>query len=72
MLNGDAGELVPAKEYIKSIYETNENIIKLVNDLLDISRIESGRFEYSFKEGDVIEVMAMVVSLFSLVAKIKT
>ncbi len=72
LLNGDVGELAPAqKEYVKSAYETNENTIKLVNDLLDVSRIEGGRFEYDFKEGDIAEVIATVVSLFNLAAQNK-
>lgn len=72
LLNGDVGELTPVqKEYIKSTYETNENTIKLIDDLLDVSRIEGGRFEYSFKEGDITEVITKMVSLFELSAQNK-
>lgn len=34
---------------LKKGQETNEKIIKIVNDLLDTTKIESGKFSYSFK-----------------------
>ena len=44
LLDGDAGELNPEqRDYISNVYQANSNMIELVNALLNVSRIESGR-----------------------------
>ncbi|MFH1522909.1 MAG: ATP-binding protein [Patescibacteria group bacterium] len=49
VLDGDAGKLnAEQQELLFKGYRSNERIIKLVNDLLDVSRIEEGRFNYNF------------------------
>lgn len=44
VLNGKAGSLEPkATEYLNRVYISTERLIHLINEMLDVSRIESGR-----------------------------
>ena len=51
LMDGDVGKITEEqKNFINRGYESNERMIHLVNDLLNVSRIEEGRFKYSFSE----------------------
>lgn len=55
MSEGDVGQLTPEqKEFLMRGYEVNERMIVLVNDLLNVARIEEGRFGYNFNPSDYI------------------
>ncbi len=44
VLNGKAGAITPkATEYLNRVYISTERLIHLINEMLDVSRIESGR-----------------------------
>lgn len=46
ILEGDYGKIGKrAKEKLKNVFHSNERLIKIVNDLLDISKIELGKME---------------------------
>lgn len=45
MLDGDLGEITQEqKSFIEKTYKSNERMIVLINDLLDVTRIEEGRY----------------------------
>jgi signal transduction histidine kinase len=47
ILDGDLGEVSSEqREFLKKTYRANERMISLVNSLLNVSRIEEGRFVY--------------------------
>jgi len=47
LLDGDLGEITAEqKGFIEKTYISNERMISLINDLLDITRIEEGRYLY--------------------------
>ncbi|MBI4138176.1 MAG: HAMP domain-containing histidine kinase [Candidatus Wildermuthbacteria bacterium] len=58
MLEGDYGP-VPKKqrELLQKTFESNESMIRLINDLLDVSRIEEGRYLYEPAFKDIVAVV---------------
>lgn len=72
VLDGDLGPLsTEQKDYIQSGYDTNERMIGLVNDLLNVSRIEEGRFEFVFEEEDLAALAEATVDSFKDIASQK-
>jgi PAS domain S-box-containing protein len=62
LLDGDAGKLSDEQQdFAKNISESTERMIELVNALLNISRIESGRIIIAPKPTDLSELIAGIV-----------
>jgi len=57
------------KEKIKNLFLANERLITLVNDLLDVSRVESGRVDYHQEEVNLIDLINREVELLKLPAE---
>jgi signal transduction histidine kinase len=72
MLEGSFGELnQKVDENLYKVYESNERLIHLVEDLLNISRIESGRLQFNFEETDLTAMAESVIEELSASAKKK-
>ncbi len=56
---------------LKNIYLSNERLIKLVNDLLNISRIEAGKIEIKLEKTSIENVIISVVEELENTAKEK-
>jgi signal transduction histidine kinase len=70
ILDGDTGKLnAEQEELLTKGYKGNERIIELVNDLLNVSRIEEGRFGYNFKKDSFEEVFNNVLEDIENIAK---
>ena len=71
ILDGDVGQLtIEQQELLNKGYLSNERIIKLVNDLLNVSRIEEGKFGFNFEKADFQETLnAAISNVEDLVAK---
>lgn len=63
LVSGDAGKLQPEQlEFAKNISDSTERMIALVNALLNISRIESGRIMIDPKPTDLKELVGGIVN----------
>ncbi len=62
LLDGDMGPLnVEQMDLLGKGYQSNERMILLINDLLNVSRIEEGRFQYRFSRNDLGEIVQRVI-----------
>lgn len=56
---------------LENIYASNERLIKLVNNILNLSRIEAGKMELNLKKESLEEVIIDVIKELGLIAKNK-
>lgn len=59
------------KEILEKVNDSNERLIRLVNSLLDISRLELGRMEFEFEKVDIEEMLENIVDEFHIAARKK-
>lgn len=62
LLDGDFGEMKPeVKDAVEKIYKSTQDLVVLVGDYLDVSRIEQGRMQYDFTIFDFKNLASTVV-----------
>jgi|GEM_PF-2411475 len=62
LMRGDVGELAPAqKEYMNNVYESTDRMVRLVNDLLNVTRIESNRMQVTTEPTQLEELIENVI-----------
>jgi signal transduction histidine kinase len=59
------------EKIINDLYENNERLIALVNDVLNTSRIQSGKVEVKKEKADIVKIAEGIVSKLSPPAKEK-
>ena len=66
------GELTTAQaEQVSIILESGQSLLAILNDILDLSKIEAGRMELSFVEADLRHKLNRVCKLYEPVAQEK-
>ena len=54
------------QEYIKIVQENNEGLLQLISDILDLSKIEAGTFNFVYTNVDVNETCAEIIKSMSM------
>jgi len=63
LLDGDLGKITEEqKEYISKTYQSNERMIDLINDLLNVTRIEEGKYLSKPVLADFQEIVQSAIS----------
>ena len=63
VLDGDMGPLtIDQKTVLMKGYESNERMIALVNNLLDVDRIGSGRYQYVYESMSIVDQIDSVLA----------
>jgi len=63
LLDGDLGELnKKQREILEKIYNTNDKVIRLVKDLLNLAQIEEGKFLSKIVLSDIEDIIQLIVN----------
>ncbi|GAB4181838.1 MAG: hypothetical protein Fur006_17160 [Coleofasciculaceae cyanobacterium] len=71
LMNQDANLLTEQKENLGIIHRSGEHLLTLINQVLDLSKVEAGRMTLSETNFDFHHLLADVEDMFSLKAKDK-
>jgi signal transduction histidine kinase len=72
ILEGYAGDISPmSREFLTAAYNENDRLLRLVNNLLNISRIEAGRFTFTITKIIIGDVINEVITNLERAAKEK-
>lgn len=71
LLGRDSNLTATQREYLDIINRSGEHLLKLINDVLDLTKIEAGRYTYTAAPLDVRQLIADLQTLFRSRAEAK-
>ncbi len=72
ILEGSYGAVTASiQDVLEKVYSVNSRLVHLVEDLLNVSRIEAGRIQYNFEPTQLEPLIAELVDMFTPTAKNK-
>lgn len=71
-LDGDLGKLnAEQQHHWQNGLQNTERMIKLINDLLDITKIQQQKFQYNFTQNNIQEILTEVLALLKTKQEVK-
>ena len=70
-LAGDTGDMIEKDEYIEKIVSSSDYLLGIINDILDMSRIENGKFELHGDWHSGYEMLMSCINMLQLEMKKK-
>ncbi len=66
------GDLSENQErYIKNIYSSGKHLLELINNILDIAKIEAGKYEMVYETFSIDDVVGEVINIMKSFAENK-
>ena len=59
------------KEYIRTVYTSGNDLLRLINDILDLAKVESGKLEMIHNKVDLQEIKEQLMMQFLPIARKK-
>ena len=53
------------KDYANTIYKSSKHLLEIINDVLDLSKIESGKTEINTSEFNLVDIIEDIINLLS-------
>ncbi len=70
VLDGDLGEVKPKQKTVLSeAFMSSERMVQLINDFLNVSRLQTGKFVIEKRESNLPKILKEEIRLLSVVAK---
>ncbi|MBT2737526.1 response regulator [Bacillus sp. ISL-7] len=66
--NGDGNLTADQEEYVRTIYSSGNDLLHLINDVLDLAKVESGKLDVNPTEVDLHDVQDFIERQFSPLA----
>jgi len=64
LIDGLRGELAPGqKEYVEQVLDSGRHLLSLINDILDLSKVEAGRMELDLEPLEITTVLCDSLSI---------